>query len=452
MSSDKVSPEGTPYEKNASRSIVKVCRTIHQHNQEPLSDVDMQKLLAVAEDYRTVKNYVYARFGGISGLPKLYPGYTIQNEMTKSGLREKLGMPSVYFYLAIFEALGDLKNQWIQVKDRVLKAVGQNKNFTSEDAHYLRYVLKVNNCFEAILNYTPIELTKGYESQYQELASLVNCHKLDNYLRRQVRKYQRKLRAEQAEGFSIAERAYRYGDHGIYLSTKESRKRVFVPLTDNNQYTRQLYIKLHREKNGLEILVPIDVRVRRHEDYENQVGISFGIFTMLTTDKGCTYGNLLGEYVIRQTEWIQKENRSYQKNRQDNPGRKRYTEQKRKMDERLHTYINEELNRFLREEKPKVIYLPKLPTSNQGGKSREYNRTASMWQRGYIRRRLLQKCVQQSVEVVEVFGKDISRGCSQCGEMGTGKDGVFLCSACGLKLDRKVNAARNVKSRGEALK
>ena len=64
----------------------------------------MQQLLEIAEDYKKVKNYVYGRYGGIGSLFKIYPGYTVQNEMTKSGLRAELDMPSVYFYLAMFDA------------------------------------------------------------------------------------------------------------------------------------------------------------------------------------------------------------------------------------------------------------------------------------------------------------------------------------------------------------
>ena len=83
----------------------KICKTVHQYNKEPLSAGDMQKLLDIAEDYRKVKNYVYARYGGIGSLKKIYPGYTVQNEMTNTSLRSSLGLPSVYFYLAVFDAL-----------------------------------------------------------------------------------------------------------------------------------------------------------------------------------------------------------------------------------------------------------------------------------------------------------------------------------------------------------
>ncbi|MCI9026059.1 MAG: hypothetical protein HFG92_16870, partial [Dorea sp.] len=90
----------------------RVCKTIHQYNREPIKEADMEKLQEIAEDYRKVKNYVYSRYGGIASLSKIYPGYTVQNEMTGSGYRETLGMPAVYFYLAIFDALGDIKSQW----------------------------------------------------------------------------------------------------------------------------------------------------------------------------------------------------------------------------------------------------------------------------------------------------------------------------------------------------
>ena len=99
----------TTQEKSEITKSTAGCRTIHQYNKEPLSDEDMKKLQEIADDYRKVKNYVYSRYGGIGSLAKLYPGYTIQNEMTDSGLREELAMPSVYFYRAVFDALGDIK-------------------------------------------------------------------------------------------------------------------------------------------------------------------------------------------------------------------------------------------------------------------------------------------------------------------------------------------------------
>ena len=54
----------------------KVCRTVRQYSREPIAAEAMDKLVEICEDYRTVKNYVYRRFGGIHSLEKLFPGYT----------------------------------------------------------------------------------------------------------------------------------------------------------------------------------------------------------------------------------------------------------------------------------------------------------------------------------------------------------------------------------------
>lgn len=427
----------------------KICKTIHQYNKEPISAEDMHKLLEVAGDYKKVKNYVYTRFGGIASLSKLYPGYTVQNEMTGSGFRESLGMPSVYFYLAIFDALGDIKCQWTRTKTKILKLLNQNEGFYEEEKHYLRFLLKVNNAFEQVLNQKPIELPRAVQKQYEKVAAKVDTERLHKYLCRQVRKHHVKLHTDRADGFTIAERAYRYADHGIYISIKEKRKRVFVPLTDNNRYKSQLYVKLHPAEQSIEIKVPINVAVHNHSDYRKQVGASAGLYTMLTTDEGNRYGEELGKYQIEYADWIREQTGTYNRNRSENPGRKKYHTKKKRMEERLHSYINQELNRFLREEKPQTVYIVKLPKPQAGGMNKRINHSMAQWQRGYIRKRLSQKCREQAVEIVEVLGKDISNECSNCGALGKKSKGEFICPACGYQAEEKTNTARNVKKRGQ---
>lgn len=427
----------------------KICKTIHQYNREPIQEADMQKLLNVAEDYKKVKNYVYKRFGGIAGLSKIYPGYTAQNEMTKSGLRAELDMPSVYFYLAVFDALGDIKSQWTRTKSKLLKLIGVNQNLTEEEKHYLRFLLKVSNAFEAVLNEKPVKLAKEIQVKYDELLAQVDPMKMHRYLCRQVRKYHVKLHTDLATGFSVAERAYRYADSGIYISTKEKRKRIFISLTDHCQYQSQLYIKLYPEDRRIEIKVPVNVSVHKFADYSEQVGVAVGFYTMLTTDKGHCYGEDLGKYQTEYAEWMRMQARKYSRNKTSNPGRKKYNAQKAKFQERLHSYINQELNRFLRIEKPGVIYIVKLPKPQAGGVNKKINHSVALWQRGYIRKRLSQKCKELSVELVEVIGKDISNECSRCGAVGTKAEGKFCCPECGYCTEEKTNTAQNVKNRGQ---
>lgn len=425
-----------------------ICKIVHQYNKDPVSGEDMEKLREIAGDYAVVKNYVYQRYGGVKSLSKLYPGYTVQNEMTKSGLRESLGLPSVYFYLAIFDALGEIKAQWTRTKSAALNNVNQNQGLSAEEKHFLRYLLKVNNAFESVLNGTDMELPKELRHQYDELAAGIDVKKLESYLRRQVRKYHVKPRTESASGFSLTERAYRYGDHGIYISVKEKRKRIFIPLTDGNSYTRQIYVRLFPEENRIELKIPVDVAVR-NPGYTECIGISMGMMTMIVTDQGHRYGQELGIYQTRLSDWIREQSRVYSKNKEANPGRKKYYARKQRLEEQLHSYVNQELNRFLKEEKPGVIYIPKLPKPGGRGQIRKINHYSAMWQRGYIRSRLRQKCVQQSVQLTEVLGKDIGNQCSNCGAMGDQKGENFHCPKCGYETDRKINGARNAKRRGE---
>ena len=426
-----------------------ICKIVHQYNKNPVSKENMQKLQEIASDYAAVKNYVYQRYGGVKSLSKLYPGYTVQNEMTKSGLRERLGLPSVYFYLAVFDALAEIKSQWTRTKTKVAETVKENRELTEEEQHFLRYLLKVNNAFDAALNGTVLELPKEIRQQYDKLASQVTVKKLEHYLGRQVRKHHKKPHTDKVEGFAISERAYRYADHGIYIAIKEKRKRIFILLTDKNCYTRQLYIRLFPEESRMELNVPIDCSIKRHEDYEEALGISMGMRTMITTDQGRIYGEKFGICQSHLSDWIREQSTMYSKNKGANPGRKKYYAKKQRLEEQFHSYINQELNRFLKEEKPEIIYLPKFPKPGTAGPVKRMNHYATMWQRGYLRERLTLKCREQSVQLIEVFGKDISRECSQCGAMGEKKGERFFCPQCGYEADQKENSARNAKKRGE---
>ena len=168
-------------------------------------------------------------------------------------------------------------------------------------------------------------------------------------------------------------------------------------------------IRLSPEDGRVEISVPVQVSVRSHDDYVNELGLAMGIFTMLTTDQGHRYGEGLGELQTEYAQWVRERTASYNRSRTANPGRKKYSEQKRRRQERIHGYINQELNRFLRTEKPGRVYLVKLPPPQAGGINRKINQGVALWQRGYIRSRLALKCREQGVELVDVLGKEIGR-------------------------------------------
>ncbi len=425
-----------------------ITKTARQYNAAPIPQEVMNKLLAIAADYRKVKNYVYERYGGVKSLEKLYPGYTVQNEMTKTGLRKVLNLPCAYFYLAVFEALADIRNLWDREKSLVGKMARRNKNFSEDDKHYLLFVLSIDAVFRAVLNYETPKLKPKMEKHYQALAVSADTRRLDNYLRRKVRQVHAKLNTDVADRFSVGNDGYRYGDHGIYLSAKERRQRVFIPLTDNNVYSRQLEIKLIPEEGGVVIQAPIEVRVKKHADYTARVGLAMGMTIMLTADNGNTYGEDISRYHREYAEWLRAELTKYQKNVAANPGRKKYFAEKRRRESNLHSYINREINRLLKNEKPCVLYIMKFPAGNKRFGEKNINYALSKWQRGYIRKQLTLKCREHSIELVEVNGKGIADECSNCGKVGKRADGVFSC-ICGYNAPEKQNTARNAKKRGQ---
>lgn len=432
-------------------TVKTICKTVHQYNRYSVLKEEMKKLQEIAEDYRKVKNDIYQRYGGKNSLSKIYPGYTVQKEMGLIGIRERMELPSVYFNVAVLDALGDIKSEWACVKALVSKRINRNKDFSEADRHYLRFVIKVNNVFEMVLNNRTVGLKPEIQKKYTELCQDVNVSKLDSYLKRQVRKFHKKLYIEKAEGFFIVERAYRYDDHGIYITVKEKRRRIFIPLTDSNTYDRQIYLKLYPKEQNIELLIPIKVKVRHHSNYDKHVGVALGMDTMLVTDSGNRYGEHFGEYQMRLTEWMWKQQGKYSLNRHVNPGRKKYLAKKGRLEQQLHSYINMELNHFLKEEKPKAIYLLKSSERYFQNGQGKYNYYVTLWQRGYIRKRIQQKCMEQSIRVVEIYEKDISDICSRCGAKGTRENGIFHCTHCKICIEEDLNIACNVKEHGTSV-
>lgn len=423
-------------------------RTLRQYSSGRVSNKDMEKLLEIGAACQKVKNYVYGRYSGIGSLGRLYPGYDIQNEMTRCGLRAELGMPSVYYHLAIAEALGDIRAQWATTVTKISSLIGRNEHLEEHEKQYLRWTLRFTDALGAVLNGRPVIFIGELGERYEKLAEQVDTDKLGRYLRRQVRKIHRaRLRAGTIEGFPISERAYRYADHGIYISTKEKRKRVFIPLTDNNRYKSQMRIMLYPQEGRVEILVSVEKAVRMCGGNGKKTGIALGMHVMLTTDEGGQYGREFWELHSRHADYIRQHATNCRRSGQENTGRRKYHAKKKRLEEGMHSHINGELNRFLEEVRPDTVYMAE-PGSFPAGRDRCHNNSVTLWQRGYIRRRLEMKCRERGVRLVEVSGKNIAVTCSRCGGRGERQEGLFICGVCGQRSDEKANSAGNVLKRG----
>lgn len=63
--------------------------------------------------------------------------------------------------------------------------------------------------------------------------------------------------------------------------------------------------------------------------------------------------------------------------------------------------------------------------------------------------RLMHVCKRKQVAVVKVDPKNTSKQCSKCGNLNNvGGSKTYVCQKCGLKMDRDINAAINIRERG----
>ena len=169
---------------------------------------------------------------------------------------------------------------------------------------------------------------------------------------------------------------------------------------------------------------------------------------MITTDTGNIYGECFGQIQQELVEYVKASDQTYRKEKKNNAGRKKYKAHKAKLDARLETYVNQEINRMIAEEKPEAVYLPKFPRNNTKGYDKKVNYSVNVWKKGFVKDRIKQKCLENSIKYIEVTGKAISTECSRCGTQGKYQKDIFICKSCGYEDDKKTNAAKNAINRG----
>lgn len=431
-----------------------ITKTIWQYS-EPLPQETMEFLRGIAADYSKVRNYVYGKYAGIKSLNRLTPVYGILNEMRYCGLRDQLKLPAVYYELAIADAVTDIKCMWGIVKNKVGERITTNENLSDDDRRYLRTVLKIGSVYSAVLNRQEYEMpqnTQGLE---------IDVRRLNNLLCRLTRRYITEPQTGDADWFRISPNGYSYKDGAMRIVCRVPRQRVSIPLKDDRRFDRQIRINI--KSNYVVLSVPVETSIKKHADYRNTVYVYIGSRDMLTLSNGNIYGASLGEQISPETERLARKNKerqrmysSYEQNSKcgnwqkaenietNNLGKVKYD--KRKMKERLRTttFINSELNRMLRNERPAKIVITRPVTKNR---TRLYSPTANRKLarsfQGYIRERLAYKCKVNSIELVEINSRGTGKYCSSCGAEGkTGKE--FVCENCGLRITPALNCARNI--------
>ena len=275
--------------------------------------------------------------------------------------------------------------------------------------------------------------------------------------------------AGKADSFCTSPAGYSYKDNALYLVSRIPRKRVKLPLKDQKTSTRQIRICI---KVGYAMIaIPTEVKKQNHEDYQNTVYVHLGGEAMCTLSSGKSYGGELGELSAAKSQRLMEKNRErgrvrarYRKSlalgdgkkadeiKANNLGLQKYDRQKKREQAKLETYVNTELNRMLETEKPGKIVITRPITINKTKlKYKISNRKVTESSKGFVRKRLAQKCLANSIELTEINSKGTGMICSNCGAEGRRLAEGFVCENCGFKSTIALNGARNIEKKYKEL-
>ena len=442
-----------------------ITKTVWQHT-AVLPEETMEFLKGIATDYARVKSNVYERYSGIGSLGRLASIYDIMTEMRHCGLREQLELPSVYYELAVRDGISDIKGTWGMLKNKLRTLITANENLSGDDRMYLRTVLKLDKVYAAILNredYIMPEKTEGLNLEVN------HRNHLNNLLRRLTRRYQMKPAASRANSFCVSSAGYSYKDNALYLVSRTPRRRVKLPLKDQKTSTRQIRICI--KTDYAIIAIPTEVKIKNHKNYQNTIYLHLGYQNMCTLSSGTIYGRNLGELSSEKSQHLLEKNRErsrvqvrYRESlasgdgkkadviKMNNLGLKKYDQQKKREQAKLETYVNAELNRMLETEKPGKIVITRPITINKHTFNyKPSNRKLTEGSRGYVRKRLIQKCLENNIELAEINSKGTGIICSNCGMKGKRLAEGFICESCGFKSTIALNGARNIEKKYKEL-
>ena len=143
------------------------------------------EILLIGKVQRNIKNYVWSRYSGISSLLK-QSGWTIRDELIQKNLLSNK-ITKTLSKVAVEQSASTIKANWTTTKKKVKQAIAQNENLTKDDKRYLYLCLKHTPTLYNILNYKKVDYQTDYLKDLK-----VNVHRLNNLLRRYIRRYKAK--------------------------------------------------------------------------------------------------------------------------------------------------------------------------------------------------------------------------------------------------------------------
>ena len=431
------------------------------------------EILLIGTIQRNIKNYVWSRYSGISSLLK-QSGWTIRDELIQKDLLSKK-ITKTFSRVAIEKSASTIKTNWIATKKKVKKAIAQNENLTKDDKHYLYLCLKHTPTLYNILNYKKVDYSTDY---FKDLK--IDVHRLNNLLRRYIRRYKTKSYTNKAN-VVLTSNLYKFNPNNneFTFTGKKSYSQLKIVLIGNIPKLKgTLELVKNQKTNQYYLHVPLDRIIIKKEMTEQSeiLGLDVGITDLITLSNGAVYGANSSELFYTLSDNLVNKNRSrlfsYKRQleeristeqdlskkslleqklknlEENNLGSKKRISKISKYKSRIVSYINCELNKMIKEEDIEEIVREDLNwVSKKKNVSRKQQNRFSTWSKGTLLERLSIKLAEKGIKETIVNPAYTSQVCCKCNHLGNRKGKEFKCSNCNLSIDADFNASINIKKR-----
>ena len=431
------------------------------------------EILLIGTIQRNIKNYVWSRYSGISSLLK-QSGWTIRDELIKQNLLSRK-ITKTFSRAAVEKSASTIKANWAITKKKVKKAIAQNENLTEDDKRYLYLCLKHTPTLYGILNYKKIDCNTKYLKDLK-----VDVHRLNNLLRRYIRRYKTKSHTNKTNVI-IDAKIYKFNSNNKNFSFtgKKKNSQIEITLIGNIPKLKgTLELVKNQKTNQYYIHVPLDRIISKKEmTAESEIlGLDVGITDLITLSNGSVYGANSAELFYTLSDNLVNKNRSrlfsYKQKLEEristeqdqskkslleqklknlennNLGSKKRNSKISKYKSRIVSHINHELNKMTKEEDLKEVVREDLNwVSKKKNVSKKQQNRFSTWTKGVLLERLSVKLAEKGIKETIVNPAYTSQVCCRCNRLGDRKGKEFKCSNCNLSIDADFNASIIIKKR-----
>ena len=431
------------------------------------------EILLIGTIQRNVKNYVWSRYSGIGSLLK-QSGWTIRDELIQKNLLSNK-ISKTLSRVAIEKSASTIKTNWTTTKKEVKKAISQNENLTKDDKRYLYLCLKHMPTLYDILNYKKIDYNTDYLKDLK-----VNVHRLNNLLRRYIRRYKTKSYTNK-ENVILTSNLYKFNpkNNEFAFTGKKKHSLIVITLIGNVPKLKgTLELVKNQKDNQYYLHVPLDrvISKKKMTEESETLGLDVGITDLITLSNGSVYGansselfytlsdNLVNKnrsrlfsYKRQLEERISTEQDQFKKSsleqklknlENNNLGSKKRNSKIGKYKSRIASHINCELNKMVKEEDIEEIVREDLTwSSKKKNVSRKQRNRFATWSKGLLLERLSVKLAEKGIKETIVNPAYTSQVCCKCNHLGKRKGKEFKCSNCNLSIDSDFNASIIIKKR-----